>query len=162
MILVALAATAALATSPPAIQKDPPISARLLPDAGQPDRGRDKVGGGRPASDIQWYAPRVASPPTVQIVPRGAVKDWTLPPQAERTPNLFNPPARCRDAAVKAVDKNGRPRPRKLTDLPPGALQLAVDRRIDGCPVLTIVRGDVVPDPQGPTIMRLEPLAPAR
>jgi len=143
--------------------KDLRLSPQMLPSP--TDHGLDKDLRVGPAGDAHALGvlpiqTQRGAPPKVRVVPGGAVKDWTLPPQAERTPNLFNPPERCRDAAVKAVDKDGRPRPRKLTDLPPGALQLAVDRRIDGCPVLTIVYGDVIPDPQGPTVMRLEPLTP--
>lgn len=58
-----------------------------------------------------------------------------------RTPNLYAVPARCALSPYHVVDRFGRPLPLKLGDLPKGALQLAVERRIDGCPVITSAYG---------------------
>ena len=69
-----------------------------------------------------------------------------LPPTAERTPNAFKQPAHCKSSTVKVVDRYGRPVTQKLGDLPPGALQLAIDRSVNGCRVITVVRGTVIPD----------------
>jgi len=126
--------------------KDLWISPRVLPDPAHPFHALDK--------DLRIGPPGMSAGPGVTPVKTKA------PLPAERTLNLFSVPERCKDAPVKAVDRDGRPRPRKLTDLPNGALLLAVDRKIDGCPVLTIVHGDVSPEPQGPIILRAEPLAP--
>jgi hypothetical protein len=63
------------------------------------------------------------------------------PPIAERTPNLYRVPDSCKDAPVKVVDRYGRPVLQKLGNLPKGALMYAVDRRLDGCPVLVVVYG---------------------
>ncbi len=173
MILAVLAATAALASAPPmqsegsGLLKDLWLSPRLLPDPAHPGGGLDK--------DLKIAPPGAPGtpallpmrvPPRVRVLPAGAV-NWSMPPpQAERTPNLYSTPERCKDAPIKAVDKDGKPRPRKLTDLPDGALQLAVDRRIDGCPVLTIVYGNVTPDDAPrPAFERIDPaiaVAPAK
>jgi hypothetical protein len=78
-----------------------------------------------------------------------------LPPIAERTPNLYQVPERCKDAPYKVVDRFGRPVPVKLGDLPKGMLLLAVWRDIGGCPVLTVASGnpsaDAPPPRQFPT-----------
>lgn len=73
------------------------------------------------------------------------------PPIAERTPNLYRVPAQCKDAPVKVQDRFGRPLPLKLGDLPKGALMYAVDRRVDGCPVLVVVYGTPALDNPNPT-----------
>jgi hypothetical protein len=84
------------------------------------------------------------------------------PPIAERTPNAYKQPAHCKDATVKVVDRDGRPLPQKLSDLPPGALQYAVDRSIDGCRVITVIYGKVLPDqPDAMGQGRLTPLIKA-
>jgi hypothetical protein len=74
------------------------------------------------------------------------------PPRiAERTPNLYRQPAHCRDTTSNVVDRYGRPLTLRLGDLPPGGLILAVDRSIAGCRVITVVRGNVMPDQPNPS-----------
>jgi hypothetical protein len=86
-----------------------------------------------------------------------------LPPVAERTPNLYRVPDRCKDAPVKVVDRFGRPVPQKLGDLPKGALMYAVDTRVDGCPVLVVVYGTPALDnPNPPAPSGPEPVTPAK
>lgn len=73
------------------------------------------------------------------------------PPSAERMPNLYQVPARCRDVPYHVVDQYGRPLPIRLGDLPnAGALQLLVDRKIDGCRVITVKQGIVARDQPNP------------
>lgn len=78
------------------------------------------------------------------------------PPIAERTPNLYRVPEQCKGAPVKVQDRFGRPVAEKLADLPKGALIYAVDRKVDGCPVLVVVYGTPAldnpnpPQPSGP------------
>src|SRR6185312_16022925 len=83
-------------------------------------------------------AERLATPAAAPAV---ATQKGVLP-----TPNLYKQPARCKDATTKVVDRYGRPVTQKLGDLPPGALQYAVDRSIDGCRVITVIFGNVLPD----------------
>jgi hypothetical protein len=93
------------------------------------------------------------APPTSRIGP---------PPIAERTPNAYKEPAHCKDATYKVVDRYGRPITRKLSELPPGALQYAVDRSVDGCRVITVVYGNVLPDqPDATGQGRVTPLVKA-
>jgi hypothetical protein len=87
-------------------------------------------------------------------------------PAATSTPNIYTSsvPARCRDARRNVVDRYGRPLPRRLGDLPEnlGPI-LLVDRRIDGCPVITMMRGGPPPrdNPDPPSsAYRFRPLAP--
>jgi hypothetical protein len=81
----------------------------------------------------------------------------TAPPIAERTPNLYRVPDRCRAAPVKVVDRFGRPVAVKLGDLPKGALVYAVDRRENGCPVLVVAYGTPALDnPNPPTPDRVQ------
>jgi hypothetical protein len=68
------------------------------------------------------------------------------PPWTERTPNLFKVPDRCQDQPYRVVDRDGKVLPRKLAELPPGGVVLAVDRQIDGCRVTTVLWGNVKPD----------------
>ncbi|RAK57458.1 hypothetical protein DJ018_05830 [Phenylobacterium deserti] len=69
-----------------------------------------------------------------------------------RTPNFYSAPAHCENAPYKVVDRFGRPVFQTLNRQPPGALQLAVNRRVNGCPVATVVHGIVEPDqPQPPS-----------
>jgi len=83
-------------------------------------------------------------------------------PTAERTPNVYKQPAHCKDTTYKVVDRYGRPLPQKLSDLPPGALQYAVDRSIDGCRVITVIYGKVIPDqPDATGTGRFTPLIKA-
>lgn len=72
------------------------------------------------------------------------------PRAAERTPNLYKVPERCKDSTYRVVDRYNRPLPQRLADLPKGALMYAVDRRIDGCPVLVVVYGEAKPDDPNP------------
>jgi len=83
------------------------------------------------------------------------------PPLADMpTPNAYRVPAHCKDAAtVRVVDRYGQPLTQKLGDLPPGALQYAVDRSIGGCRVITVIYGTVIPDsPNGSGKGQLTPL----
>jgi len=84
-----------------------------------------------------------AAPPANYVAPR-------TPPVAERTPNLYKVPERCKDSVYRIVDRYGRPLPQKLADLPKGALLYAVDRQIEGCPVLVVVYGTAKPDDPNP------------
>jgi hypothetical protein len=115
-----------------------------------------------PAADVQ-ASPRLGphalpnTPRTERIpsAPRGAAFA-SPPPIAERTPNLYKVPEQCKGAPVKVQDRFGRPVAEKLGDLPKGALIYAVDRRVDGCPVLVVVYGTPAldnpnpPPPSGP------------
>ena len=85
----------------------------------------------------------------------------TAPPVAERTPNLYRVPAGCADARYRVVDRFGKPAPTRLSDLPRPATILLVDRRIDGCPVITVSRGAApAPDQPNPpaSAYRMHPL----
>ena len=92
-------------------------------------------------------------------------------PPAERaattTPNVYlsSIPAHCRDGRRPVVDRYGRPIARRLGELPAGGLMLAVDRRIDGCPVITMMHGSPPPldDPNPPpSAYRVRPIRPDR
>jgi hypothetical protein len=74
------------------------------------------------------------------------------PPRTERTPNLYRLPAACPDERRNIVDRYGRPAAVRLGDLPKPIALLAVERRIDGCPVITISRvlPPAVDDPNPP------------
>lgn len=85
----------------------------------------------------------LGAPPANYVAP-------TVPPVAERTPNLYKVPERCKDSVYRVVDRYGRPLPQKLADLPKGALLYAVDRQIDGCPALVVVYGAAKPDDPNP------------
>ncbi len=67
-----------------------------------------------------------------------------------RMPNLYQPPAACRNAPYQVVDRYGRPLPTRLGDLPKAGPMLLVDRRVDGCPVITLMRGDTAAAPDQP------------
>lgn len=82
-----------------------------------------------------------------------------------RTPNLFQSPENCRDAPYHVVDRYGRPPPDRLGELPRGGLILAVDRSVNGCRVITVLRGEVRPDQPNPPAdqyryLPLRPVAP--
>jgi hypothetical protein len=100
-------------------------------------------------------SPAVQAPlaPPAHVVGRAVARSapFALPPIAERTPNLYRVPAGCADAAVKVVDRFGRPVAYKLGDLPKGALIYAVDRRENGCPVLMVAYGTPALDNPNPT-----------
>ena len=83
------------------------------------------------------------------------------PPVAERTPNLYRVPAGCADARQRVVDRFGKPLPLRLGDLPAAGPMLLVDRRIGGCPVITMMRGaPPAPDQPNPpaSAYKLRPL----
>jgi hypothetical protein len=86
--------------------------------------------------------------------------------RAEHTPNVYTRsiPARCRDGRRNVVDRYGRPIARRLGELPAAGPMLLVDRRIDGCPVITMMRGGPPPvadDPDPPpSAYRVMPLTP--
>jgi hypothetical protein len=85
------------------------------------------------------------------------------PQTTERTPNLYRVPEHCKDAPVKVQDRFGRPVTQKLADLPKGALMYAVDRRVDGCPVLVVVYGTPALDnPNPPSPSGPQPATPAK
>jgi hypothetical protein len=91
----------------------------------------------------------------------------TALPTAERTPNLYETvvPAHCRDARRNVVDRYGRPITRRLGDLPGAGPMLLVDRRINGCPVITMMRGGPPPvdNPNPPpSAYRVMPIRPDR
>ncbi len=76
-------------------------------------------------------------------------------------------PASCRDVTTKAVDpywrevpspllpQNRSQAPRRLIEEPGGVVDLAVDRRLDGCRVRTIVTQPV--SASGPRVIRIVP-----
>ena len=66
------------------------------------------------------------------------------PPKAEPPSDWAETPEQCERAKVHNTDNAEPVRPRKLTELPPGNLQLAVHREVDGCPVPVIVRYNFV------------------
>jgi hypothetical protein len=144
MILAALALAAALDAPAPAPASDAPTC-------------REASAAIRALNDSR---PAAAPPMTLQIVCengkavriREVSRLQALPPQAERTPNLYKVPERCKDAPYKVVDRYGRPLPLKLGDLPKGALLLAISRDVDGCPVLTVARGNPGQDNPNPPV----------
>jgi hypothetical protein len=87
-------------------------------------------------------------------------------PAVNPMPNAYTSsvPARCRDGRRNIVDRYGRPLPRPLGSLPESlGPMLLVDRRIDGCPVITMMRGGPPPadDPDPPpSAYRFLPLKP--
>ena len=87
-------------------------------------------------------------------------------PAATPTPNLYERalPAHCADGRRRVVDRYGRPMPHRLRDLPAAGPMLLVDRRINGCPVITMMRGGPPPvadDPDPPpSAYRVMPLTP--
>lgn len=87
----------------------------------------------------------------------------TAEPTASPMPNLYQVPARCRNLAYRVVDAEGRPVAKRLSDLPaPGGLQLLVDRRVEGCRVITLKYGTVAPDQPNPPAeqYQVRPLSP--
>jgi hypothetical protein len=80
---------------------------------------------------------------------------------ATSTPNMYRVPEHCRNQPYQVVDSHGRPVAIRLGDLPePGGLQLLVDRRIDGCRVITVRNGTVARDQPNPPMQsyRVRPL----
>jgi hypothetical protein len=104
------------------------------------------------------------------IVAAPAVPD--IPPMpvetqdsGSRMPNLYTQPAACKDQRYHVVDKYGRPVSRKLGELPRvNGAQLLVDRKVNGCRVITLMSGALAPaadDPNPPARRyRIEPLRP--
>jgi hypothetical protein len=98
-----------------------------------------------------------APPPTVLPPTR---------PRTERTLNLYTRaiPSHCRDGRRNVVDRYGRPIAHRLGELPAAGPMLLVDRRIDGCPVITMMRGGPPPvadDPDPPpSAYRVMPMRP--
>lgn len=84
---------------------------------------------------------------------------------SSRMPNVYDVPAHCRDARQNVVDRYGRPVTIPLGQAAPAAMMLAVDRRVNGCPVIT-VGGRVQPAPDRPnppdSAYRMLPLKPDR
>jgi len=98
---------------------------------------------------------RVASadgvPVSVQLVKPAAAQVAAAGPTASPMPNLYDVPDRCRNLSYRVVDEFGRPVATRLADLPQsGGLQLLVDRRVEGCRVITVKRGVVAPDEPNP------------
>jgi hypothetical protein len=80
---------------------------------------------------------------------------------ASRMPNAYKVPEKCKNRPTTVVDRFGRPVATRLGDLPKGALYYAIDTRIDGCPVLTVVYGEALDNPNPPpSAYRAVPLKP--
>lgn len=79
-------------------------------------------------------------------------------------PNVYQAPAHCRNQRYHVVDRFGRPVLLPLGSLPGPSLQLLVDRKIDGCRVVTVARGSPPPaadQPDPPAKQyRIQPLRP--
>ena len=73
-------------------------------------------------------------------------------PIATETPNRFALPEHCRtfQQTKRPVKPLVIPRAPKLSEQPPADLHLAVDRRVGGCPIPTIVRYGVDDGPGAP------------
>lgn len=91
-----------------------------------------------------------------------AVPDAMTP--ANQMPNLYSQPAACRDQPYHVVDRYGRPVARRLGDLPHAGAQLLVDRKVEGCRVVTLMSGSAGPAPVGTPPAgdrhRIEPVQP--
>lgn len=91
------------------------------------------------------------------VGPVGVRLPVSAQPTASPMPNLYRVPERCRNLPYQVVDSQGRPVATRLADLPgPGGLQLLVDRRIDGCRVITVKYGTVAPDQPNPPAERYQ------
>ena len=80
-------------------------------------------------------------------------------------PNLYRVPAGCENQRYHVVDKYGRPVTQRLGELPRvNGAQLLVDRKIDGCRVITVMGGarpPIADDPNPPPSQyRIQPLRP--
>ena len=80
-------------------------------------------------------------------------------------PNLYRVPAGCENQRYRVVDKYGRPLTERLGELPRvNGAQLLVDRKIDGCRVVTLMGGarpPIADDPNPPPSQyRIQPLRP--
>lgn len=109
----------------------------------------------------------------VQPLPRSGSERVILDDQvpvaaavATPMPNIYRAPAHCGAQRYPVVDRHGRPMLLPLGSLPASSLQLTVDRRVDGCPVITVARGSVPPaadQPNPPASQyRVRPLQPGR
>ena len=47
---------------------------------------------------------------------------------------------KCPEATLRHAEENIARRPRRLIELPPGRLELAVMRQVDGCPIPAVIR----------------------
>ena len=84
------------------------------------------------------------------LLAAGPVGGPTIDRDLVRIPNAYVVAEHCKDAPYKVVDRFGRPVLQTLDKQPPGALQLAVNRTVNGCPVATVVHGVVQPDQPHP------------
>jgi hypothetical protein len=102
-----------------------------------------------------------ASAPTVKVLPFASL----TPQEIEK----FSPPGRrqlafagklCQKQAVQTAGPDHAPL-KKLGELPPGLLEHAIDRVVDGCPVREIVDGGrtYYLDMASPTVERVDPAA---
>ena len=98
------------------------------------------------------------APAAVEIVGPGVAQGVsTAEPVATSTPNLYQVSPRCRNLPYRVVDQEGRPVAKRLADLPgPGGLQLLVDRKVEGCRVITLKYGTVAPDQPNPPADRYQ------
>jgi hypothetical protein len=91
------------------------------------------------------------APVSLELVGPGGLQAAAATQPTASMPNLYQVPARCRNLAYQVVDNQGRPVATRLADLPgPGGLQLLVDRKIEGCRVITVKYGTVEPDQPNP------------
>lgn len=70
-------------------------------------------------------------------------------PAAEPAPRVYETAtlAACARHRLRTAETPGRVAPRKLGELPPGDLHLAVMREVDGCPEPVIIRHDIGGNP---------------
>jgi hypothetical protein len=145
MIALVLAAEFAAAAAPPV--KVTPDCAAAIREAFARDQQRN---GGQ-------LTPRsyACENGTVRVQKAGGVV-------ASRMPNAYKVPEKCKTRPTTVVDRFGRPVATRLADLPKGALYYAIDTRIDGCPVLTVVYGEALRDDPNPppSAYRAVPLKP--
>ena len=102
----------------------------------------------------------------ISLLLAGAVAGAPAERTATETPNAYTVPAHCGDTRRRVVDKYGRPLPLRLGDLPEMAPMLLVDRTVNGCPVITLMRQGLAPAPDQPnpppSAYRYQPLQPSR
>ena len=55
-------------------------------------------------------------------------------------PNSALNDSKCPNATVRQADEGAAPRARRLDELPPGRLELAVLREVDGCPIPAVLQ----------------------
>jgi hypothetical protein len=61
-------------------------------------------------------------------------------PEIRRLAPPHSPAKDCPRTTLRYAAENGPARPRRLIELPPGRLELAVMRQINGCPIPAVVR----------------------